>query len=629
MEEQGVTTLTDSLRNFSGVTTGDIASGSSATSVIIRGFESNNIVRNGLRDQTLRFNAGSTNIDRIEVLKGPASVLFGVGDLGGLVNIVTKQPQSEPEYKLEFLGGAYGNYRPSLDFTGPLTADGDVNYRLNLAYQTQGSFKDFEERESYFFAPSIQVIDTDRTKLLLELEYLKETFEGLAPELPATGTVIKNPLGEVDVTKNLGEPSLARGETTQTRLGYRLSHELSSNWLLNNEFLVSFQDSPESTGITPINLTNNRLLRRFLTENPSQYTNYTFNANLIGEFPTGPIEHKLLLGFEWAQEKSDDTFSLRLLRDIDIFNPIYQPESLSARPITAFGQDATTEVSSLGLYVQDQMNLWSDRVILLLGGRFDIANQDFVDRFRAIPTAFDRQDQAFSPRVGLVLKPWENLSLYAGYNRSFKPAIGQNSQREVFIPEEGEQFEVGLKAKSPNNRLSSTLAFYNLKRSNVTTQDPDNPGFQLQVGEQQSRGFEFDLAGEIIPGWSLIGTYTYTDTEITKDNRFEVGNRLDNVPKHAASLWTTYQIQSGSLEGLGLGFGVFFEGDRAGDLNNNFDLPSYTRTDASIFYRRDRLTAQLNFKNLLNTRYFESSRDAFRVNPGPPFSIQGTLSWKF
>jgi iron complex outermembrane receptor protein len=238
-----------------------------------------------------------------------------------------------------------------------------------------------------------------------------------------------------------------------------------------------------------------------------------------------------------------------------------------------------------------------------------------------------------------VFKPSENLSLYASYSKSFKPVIGRTKtfnattntliEGDPFQPEKGSQFEVGVKANLFKDRLTATLAYYNLTRSNVTTSGVNETFSQLQIGKQRSRGVELDLAGQILPGWNVIATYAYADATITEDNRFPVGNRLVNVPRHSYSLWTTYELQSGGLKGLGLGVGLYSQGDRVGDLVNSFELPSYLRTDAAIFYRRDKWRAGVNFQNLFGIEYFEGARDRNRVIPGTPFAVTATLGVEF
>ena len=239
-----------------------------------------------------------------------------------------------------------------------------------------------------------------------------------------------------------------------------------------------------------------------------------------------------------------------------------------------------------------------------------------------------QSDTAFSPRVGIVYQPIEPISIYASYARSFTPTIGTSASGEDFSPERGTQYEIGVKADI-NNRLSATLALFDLTRSNVTTEDPDNPFFEIQTGEQNSQGIELDVNGEILPGWNIIAGYAYTDAQVIEDNSIPEGNRLRNAPENAFNLWTTYEIQQGNLQGLGFGLGFNFVDERPGDLENTFELPSFFRTDAAIFYERDRLRASVNFQNLFDVDYYASARSRVRVDPGAPFSVLGTVSWQF
>ena len=243
-------------------------------------------------------------------------------------------------------------------------------------------------------------------------------------------------------------------------------------------------------------------------------------------------------------------------------------------------------------------------------------------------TTTEISDTVFSPRVGIVYQPIEPISLYAGYSRAFVPVGGSEFGGDAFIPERGTQYEVGVKAEI-NDRPSATLAFFDLTRSNVVTADPDNPTFSIQTGEQNSRGIELDLSGEILPGWNIAAGYAYINARITEDNTFDEGNRLNNALEHTLGFWTSYEIQAGDLEGLGAGLGLFYIGERQGGLANTFTLPSYWRTDASIFYRRDNLRAALSVKNLFDVEFYEAAVSDLRVFPGEPLVVQGTISWQF
>lgn len=671
LEDQGSTSVGEALRNASGVSAGRTASGSRATTPIIRGFETDNILRNGLRDDTLRLSSGVSNIERIEILKGPASVLFGAGNLGGTVNLVTEVPLREPRYDFEFTAGNYSAYSAALDFTGPL--DEYSSYRTNLAYENRGSFVDFENSEFVFFAPTLQIIDTEQTSLIVDFEYLYNRSRGNSVGLPAIsaigldnndlvdriidggGTIsaeAADRAGTLDIRTNSGEPDISQTESNVSRISYRLDHQISDRWRVRNEFLGSFQNTAEDSFVASLNFLQSAgqpdfdLVDRVYINNPSNREAYTLNTNIVGDFAIAGIDQTLLLGVEWFQETQEDLILQRLFlpflsRDsepFNIFEPNYDPTRFfpgeNPNPFLAnfsnerIGSDSFTRRSTIGLYGQTQLN-FSDNLIVLLGGRLDFADQFFEDTVnRADPAPIETSDTAFSPRVGIVYKPVENVSLYASYTESFNPVIGRDELGAVFTPERGNQFEVGVKADI-SDRLSATLAYYQLRRTNVLTQDPSNPGFQVQVGEQASDGVELDLAGELLPGWNIIANYAYTDARISEDNEFPAGRRLLNVPENAASLWTSYEIQEGDLAGLGLGVGVYFQGDRNGDIRTPFVIPSYTRTDAAIFYRREQFRAQLNFQNLFDVRYFEGARDQFRVIPGAPFTIFGSIGWEF
>ncbi|NJL19562.1 MAG: TonB-dependent siderophore receptor [Leptolyngbyaceae cyanobacterium SM1_3_5] len=635
IEEQGARSLGETARNTAGVTTGRISSGSLATEFVIRGFATENILRNGLRDTTQQFATGITNVDRLEILRGPASVLFGQGSLGGTVNIVTEIPLDEPTYELEYLIGQDDLHRGSIDFSSPFSPDSDLGFRLNMAYESSGSFREFEESNFLFIAPTVTLINTADTTLIADLEYLNVRSSGTASELPALGTVVDSPFGSIDRTTNLGEPSLSESRSNLTRLGYRIDHRLSDDWRIRNEFLAAFSDVGENTGVIPVSvLADGRSLRRVLTRNPSTNTSITFNTNVVGQFSTGSIDHELLFGVELFSDSLRDQIDIINVATIDLFDPEYSgvAGNLLER------QDTRTSRNAIGFYLQDQISL-SDELILVLGGRFDVANLNFENLLRETDS-FESQATAFSPRVGLVFKPEENLSFYASFTRSFEPVAGREQLfdpvtnttafGQPFEPERGVQYEIGVKADF-DDRLSATLALYQLDRSNVTTTGAESAFTTVQVGEQRSRGVELSVTGELTDGWNLIASYAYTDAQITADNTFEVGNRLPNTPEHAASLWTTYEIQSGDLEGLGFGIGLFFQGERQGNLTNTFTLPGFLRTDATVFYRRDRFRASVNLQNLFDVEYYEGSRDNTdaRVVVGAPFTISGQIAWEF
>jgi len=281
------------------------------------------------------------------------------------------------------------------------------------------------------------------------------------------------------------------------------------------------------------------------------------------------------------------------LTPLDIYNPVYRQPIVGR--IDAVYEDNSRLTDTLGIYIQDQIK-FAENFQLLLGGRFDLftqKNKNFLDNTTEIQAG-----DAFTPRVGIVYKPISAISLYASYSQSFNPTEGRSADGNLFQPERGTQYEVGVKADL-NDRISSTLSLYRLTRSNLLTTDPNNSRFSIQTGEQRSQGIEFDIAGELAKGWNIIASYAYTDAKITEDNTDNEGNRLNRVPENSASIWTTYELQSGALQGLGMGVGLFFVGERQGDLSNSFTVPGYTRTDAALFYRPPHPAHQLMLVFLL------------------------------
>ena len=675
LEDQNIQTLNEALRNVSGVSTGRALSGGRSATPLIRGFENNNnILRNGLRDDTLQFGSALPNVERIEILKGPASVLFGAGDVGGTINLVTERPLYEPRYEFELNAGSFDEYGASIDFGGPLDDKNRLAYRLNIEYSGEDSFVDFQDGDFFFVSPALQVINTNDTSLILELEYLRSRARGTSSGLPAFAAIgLENNsfidsiletearirqasgnddfrfitdeerelAGTVDFSNNLGEPRIGRSEVNITRVGYRLNHEFDDDWELNHEFLASFQETPRETFIGGVNtaftaggapdLTG---VTRLFLSNPSERESYIFNTNVVGEFDIFGIDQTFLFGSEVSIEKERDVLVLGVgIPPINIFDPVYDQGNLDLVALEngVRSDDSRSNRNRYSFYGQTQLDFFSGKLIALLGGRLDIIDQDFINAVGRNQEPILLNEAAFSPRVGLVYKPAENVSIYASYSESFNPVPGESAGGEVFEPEEGRQIETGIKANFFDDRLSATLAYFDLVRTNVNTQDSQNTGFQVQVGEQSSEGIEFDLAGEILPGWNIIANYAYIDATVTEDNTFAVGTRLLNAPRNSANFWTTYQIQEGDLEGLGFGFGLSFVGDRNGELRpeRTFLIPSYTRADASIFYERDNFRSQVNFNNLFDTRYIEGARDQFRVQPGAPFSVSATVRWTF
>jgi iron complex outermembrane recepter protein len=624
LEDRNVRSVSEAVETVSGVVeTSALSNTPVGVLRTIRGFEEEASLRNGLRDGNFRFEPIGT-VEQIEVLKGPASVLYGALEPGGVINITTRQPLEEPYYKLGFEMGSFGAMQPSIDMSGPLTSDKKVLYRLIAAYRGAESFQDRANSQITTIAPSFTFKLGDRTKLNFFYEYSRFYANPYTYFVPL--------LSDGRLPPTSFYPNYSPSVDLEThRLGYSFNHDLSNNWQIRNNLAIIFKDyTLRETYYS--DLLDDRFITGYrINAVNNTESDYFGQLDLVGKFTTGSISHQLVAGFDFNHRqqyigRSDEATDLP---DLDIFNPNYNVPGPEFPP-TPFTNQRSEQ--SYGIYLQDQV-AFGDQLKLLIGGRYD-----WVSSTGEIPIDSDgpsQDDGAFSPRIGLVYQPSKNISFYASYSQSFRQAVGQNPDNQVFEPTRGTQYEIGIKGDFLDGRLSTTLAAYHLTKTNVVTPDPDPilalQGFQVQVGEQQSRGIELDIAGEILPGWKIIASYALTGAKVTVDNSIPsvVGNRLIGVPDNQASLWTTYEIQKGNLQGLGFGLGLFYVGERQGNLANSALMKDYLRTDAAIYYRRDGFNAAINVRNLFNIDYLTRAFDSLYVLRGDPFTVIGSVSWEF
>ena len=630
IEDQQPIELGEVLRNAAGVT--NVPNNASrGLSVTIRGFDGAPILRNGflLLDSFASDTAEPeiANLEQVEVLRGPASVLYGQVEPGGIVNLVTKRPLSEPYYNLQLQGGSQGFISPIIDVSGPLTEDGRVLYRLNALYRHEENFRDFDNNfERFFIAPTVTWQISDRTDLTLELEYVNDE------EPYDTGAIARNgSIADVPRERVFSDPDSVVNQEF-FRAGYTLDHRFSDKWKLRNQFLFTCSSYGYSITPYPIGFVDEAagILNRPFIQQEGTTDTFSLYTNIQGEFNTGSIKHTLLFGIDLARSENT-TVSRGDFRNPDAFSPINifddtvdipSPESL---PLFA---DRNGNRNQLGIYVQDQIDIL-DNLILVAGLRYDSSFYELLD---AVPDTRNSQiEDALTPRIGIVYQPVEPLSIYANYSRSFIPNTGTDANGGFLKPEEGEGFEVGIRGEIIMVRLVATLAFFDITKQNVATQDPNEPFASVSTGEQRSRGVDFNLTGEVLPGWNVVASYAYIDAEVTEDNTDIIGNRLIGVPEHSASLWTTYEIQSGNLQGLGFGLGFNLMGERQGDLANSFKTDSYFLTNAAIFYQRINWQIRLNVDNLFDVEYIESlgGAIAFGNDWGRPLTVRASVSHTF
>ncbi|MEM9007171.1 MAG: TonB-dependent siderophore receptor [Cyanobacteria bacterium P01_F01_bin.86] len=470
---------------------------------------------------------------------------------------------------------------------------------------------------------------SDRTDLILELEY-RDDRRPNDFGLVAVGDEV----ADIPFDRALNNRSLI-STSDYLRAGYQFEHRFNDAWKVRNAFYYTLYDTNVIVSFGPGFDETLGAIVNVPVQLAQPTDTFELQTNVVGEFSTGSIEHTLLAGIDLYRRQDDGSEArgdLGVTNFLDIFDPDYNSlvtPDFDTAPIL-LSSEGTTD--NLGVYLQDQIALL-DNLKLLLGFRYDTVSQDSISSsiFDPAGSETNRSDDAFSPRVGLVYQPIDEVSLYTSYSRSFAPNFGTTVSGDILEPERGTQFEIGTRAELLDGRLVANLALFNLVKENVATTDPDNVLFSIAVGEQRSRGVELDVIGEILPGWNVVANYAYTDTEITEDNDGLEGNRLFGVPEHNFNLWTTYDFQEGALAGLGLGLGFNFVGERLGDNENSFTLDSYFLTNAAVSYQQDNWQIGLNFRNLFDIDYIESAENSrfTEINPGEGFTVIGSVSVEF
>lgn len=630
LQDQQVVRLDKALQNVSGVTVSPVNQGAS-DGFQIRGFQSTTMYRDGFLLPTIRGGGSAkremANIERVEVLKGPGSLLYGRTEPGGIVNMVTKQPLDTPYYSLQQQVGSYAFYRTTLDTTGPITKDDTLLYRLNLSYENSGSFRDFINNESVFLAPVLKWNISPQTQATFELEY-QHFNQAPDPGIPPLGS---RP-APIPIKTALHEPLANKDDGDRILVGFNWSHQFNDDWKLSQKFFSEFFDKNSQTlSFAGPAQQDGGITRRFNISPDTQSDRYFTTLNLTGNVAIGPVKNKLLFGFDYFV--MDDRINNRTccppVGPFNIFDPVYltSPPTFSGPGVF---RDFTQ--SWYGLYLQDQIELPYN--IHLLGGvRYDNAEGE-----NNILKTTTIDDDHVSPRGGLLWQPLEWLSVYGNYSENFSASFSMFNPTPI-PPETAQEWEAGLKTEFWGGRLGITAAYYELTKQNIRTTDPDDLTKLRAIGEAETHGLEFDLTGEILPGWNVIATYTYMPfAEITKDfdrngGTGNEGNRLFLAPENTGSFWSTYEFESGYLKGLKFGAGALAVGPRQGNAENTYQLPGYVTANLMASYQMklgsSNITAQLNVDNLLDKRYFAGTNSVYFITPGAPRTFLGSLRIEF
>ncbi|CAN7326315.1 TonB-dependent siderophore receptor [Pseudomonas brassicacearum] len=628
VEDLGATRLQDALDYAGGVGRGNNFGGQGLTTFTVRGFTTGEFYRNGFPINRGYPNMPDANtIERLEVLRGPATVLYGRGDPGGTFNVVSKQPLAERTVTLGSQVSDQGMRRGTLDASGPLDEEGRLAYRLNVIGEGGDTFRDHVETERYGVAPVVTWQVNDTTRLTFEGDFMRNNApldRGVTHYAGQRGTASRDTFfGEKDAGKLHNDNNL---------LQVRFEHMLNDDWTLagGTQWLDGTLqgNAIEGNGIA----TDGRTLGRNFNYRKLEWTDRDTQLNLTGHFSTGGFEHTLLAGIEYE----DYDYQSIIQRSsgavgaypIDIFDPVYgQPRPALTRTPTNDQENLKT----FGVFVQDQVAL-TERLKLLAGARFERFEHEYESFVPQNPPGsrnWNVTDSAVTPRLGVIYDLTDTVAVYANTARSFKPNSGASREGGGFKPEEGKSYEMGVKWEALDRQLSVDAAVYQIEKRNVLTTDPVDSTFSVAAGEVRSRGFDLNVAGNLTPEWRVIGGYAYVDAEVTKDINIPSGTRLLNVPKNTFSLLNVYEFQDGGLKGLGLGVGAKYVDERAGQTAANaFSMDSYTVVDLLGYYKvNERIRLNLDLKNLFDADYEEGAFGNVYAYPGAPRTVQAGISY--
>jgi iron complex outermembrane receptor protein len=626
LEAQQVHDIRQALRYSAGVVAEARGSDYSQPSMILRGFQSfDPLYLDGMKGHGRSFlTYASTPIDpygleRVEVLRGPASVLYGQGQPGGLINQVTKRPTEDFFAELGGLAGTDNTFGGKFDIAGPMDEEREFLFRLTASGRDGDNQVDTLEDSRAFVAPAFTWAPTEDTTLTLLAYYQNDETNG-AQIVPANA--LDNEFGDISTSTLLSEPGFEQYDTEQFAVGYMFDHRFDDTWQLHHKLRYGHFDvdykSIYSAGFVP----GQRLLARsiFLDDEEGYYV--TTDNNVQADFDLGPMKHTVLLGVDYKMASIDSVAAFGAVDPIDPFDPDYDADIPDLAPY----QDTSEHTDQVGIYIQDQVKFF-DHLVLTLGGRQDWAKSD-VENNLGGGDKVRQDDDDFTWQAGLAYLFDNGLAPYASYAESFEPQSGTDAQGQPFKPTTGQQYEVGVKFQPEGYESFITLAAYQLTRQNVLTPDPANTLFNVQTGEARSRGIELEAKASLSNNFDLTAAYTFTNAKITKSNGDDEGNRLDSVPKHAASLWGDYTFSEGTLEGLGFGAGARYIGETM-DTSNTVTVDDVALFDAAIHYQWNSFRFALNANNLTDETYISSCFSPTFCYFGQRRTVLGSVTYRW
>ncbi|MGM8755649.1 ferrichrome porin FhuA [Enterobacter chuandaensis] len=642
-----------------GVAVGTRGASNTYDYLIIRGFaadgQSQNNYLDGMKMQGNFYNDAVIDpymLERAEIMRGPVSVLYGKSSPGGLLNMVSKRPTTEPLKEIQFKVGTDSLFQTGFDFSDAIDDDGVYSYRLTGVARSNNSQQEGKGEQRYAIAPSFSWRPDEKTTFTFLSYFQNEPETGYYGWLPKEGTV--DPLPDGDrLPTNFNEG--AKNNTysrNQKMVGYSFDHEFNDTFTVRQNLRYAqnktsqnsvygygmcsdplYSSNPASSPCAsiPQSQWGHTLTRQYVIDN-EKLENFTVDTQLQSKFATGSLDHTLLTGVDFMRMRNDIDSWFGYAGSVapsDIYNLDRSDFDFGSHPGPSGAYQVLNKQKQTGIYAQDQIE-W-DKVLVTLGGRYDWANQESYNR--VTNTTSERNDTQFTWRGGVNYLFDNGVTPYFSYSESFEPASQTGANGNVFAPSKGKQYEAGVKYVPNDRPIVVTGALYQLTKTNNLMADPAGSFFSVEGGEIRARGVELEAKAALSASVNVVGSYTYTDAEYTTDTNYK-GNTPAQVPKHMASLWGDYTLFDGALSGLTLGTGVRYTGSSYGDPANSFKVGSYTVVDALVRYDLARVgmagsNVALHVNNLFDREYVASCFNTYGCFWGAERQVVATATFRF
>lgn len=582
----------------------------------VRGFSVTEVI-NGARLNTANYPLDSQFMERVEVLMGPASVLYGSMQPGAVINIVTKKPRDTFHFEGGAEFGSYNHQRYTVDVGGPVSQR--VKVRLNAVYQDRESFLDYWSEQKLTVVPAVAFDLSDRTSLNLEGLYT-DTDQPAGGYLgsQARGLLTDNPNGDYPrsfYVQRADEEGVGRTRTTKG-IETTLKHQFTDAFSARAVFAYNRTSRSDQT-ITGLLQSDLHTLNRLQVGNVSDGDDYSYYIDATAQFSTGVVKHQLSFGAEYVTSKFDNLQTRYNVNQSDLYAPVYGAVLLLANRTRYL--PTVMEGESRGAFIQDRITI-ADRLHLIAGTRYA--------KITSRNTGNESTQSDWPTMFGAVYDVTDSVSLYTNRSESFIPRSGTTSDNRVFPPESSIQYEGGAKFDIGRHGASGTVALFKVEKPDVLTPDLNNPGFLAPLGKVQAKGFEASLQGELLPGCTMFTSYAHMTTDVQSNDQNLDGNDLQYAPKNTVSLASRYEVRTGALQGLNLTAAVQYGANRYLDAANTLLAPSFTRVDLGASYTfAGRTEVGLLIRNVTNADIF-SGYGPNNVDINPPRTYFARMIYK-